>query len=79
MAKSTRRPKQTDRLQRALFGQRALLGMSYDDLATAAGVSKATAWRLMQRPECMSLIQLRAFCKALQLRGDDIRDLIPLP
>lgn len=79
MSRPTRYPKRIDKLQRALMGQREMLDMTYDELAAAAGISKATAHRLMHQPEKMSLMQLYAFCHALQLRGDDIRDLIPLP
>ena len=78
MAKSARRSKRIDGLQRVLMGQRELLGMTYDDLAAAAGVSKSTAHRLLHEPESMSLSQLRAFCRALQLQPDDVRGLLPL-
>lgn len=78
MAKAIIRPKRADKLQRALMGQRDLLGMTYDDLAAAAGVSKATAHRLLHEPERMSISQLRSFCHALQLHPDDVRGLLPL-
>ena len=69
---------QTAKLQRVLLGQRELLGMTYDDLAAAAGVSKSTAHRLLHEPESMSLAQLRSLCHALQLQPDDVRGLLPL-
>lgn len=78
MAKATRRPKRADKLQRNLMGQKELLGMSYEDLAAAVGMSKATAHRLMHQPESMTITQLQSFCRALHLSADDVRGLIPL-
>ena len=78
MAKAIRRQKRADKLQRALMGQRDLMGMTYDDLAAAAGVSKATAHRLLHEPERMSIEQLRTFCRALQIPADEVRSIIPL-
>lgn len=78
MAKATRRPKRADKLQRNLMGQKELLGMSYEDLAAAVGLSKATAHRLMHQPENMTISQLQKFCRALHLTADDVRGLIPL-
>ena len=78
MAKATRRPKRADKLQRNLMGQKELLGMSYEDLAAAVGLSKATAHRLMHQPESMTITQLQKFCRALNLSAEDVRGLIPL-
>ena len=78
MGKYARRSKSADRLQRLLVGQKCVLGLSFEELAAAAGVSKSTAHRLLHEPESMSLAQLRAFCRALQLQPDDVRGLLPL-
>lgn len=78
MGNANRRIKKTDRLQRLLIGQKCMLGLSFEELAAAAGVSKSTAHRLLHEPEYMSLAQLRAFCRALQLQPDDVRGLLPL-
>lgn len=78
MGNANRRIKKTDRLQRLLIGQKCMLGLSFEELAAAAGVSKSTAHRLLHEPESMSLAQLRAFCRALQLQPDDVRGLLPL-
>lgn len=78
MSTTTIQKKRADVLHRTLLGQRELLGLTYDELASRVGLSKATTHKLMHSPEKMNLSQLRSFCRALQLAPDEIRGLLPL-
>lgn len=78
MKRTKHRPDRWDPVKRLLLGQRALLDVTYEDLAALTGISKTTVHDYMLHPWKMKIDQLRTVCRALHIEPAEIRPLLPL-
>lgn len=78
MKRTKHRPDRWDPVRRLLFGQRELLDLTFDDLASITGYSKGSVHKYLHHPESMSVEQIRTVCRALHIEPAEIRPLLPL-
>lgn len=78
MPKLKRKVDRWDKMREAIQGRKAVLNLTYEELALRIGSSKATVGRWCNQPSTMSLADFVDLMAALEFKDYEARAMLPM-
>lgn len=78
MPKIARKVDRWDKMREAIQGRKAVLNLTYEELASRIGSSKATVSRWCNQPSTMSLADFIDLMAALEFKDYEARAMLPM-